>query len=49
MNYIKNVVEIVVQLKRGDKGVRFISEVYFKPLDDMRIAARAKKRRLANR
>lgn len=30
MNYIKNVVDIVVQLKRGSKGRRFISEVYFK-------------------
>lgn len=34
MSYIKNVVEIVVQLKRGQKGVRFISEVYFKALED---------------
>ena len=30
MNYIKNVVDIVVQLKRGAKGRRYISQVYFK-------------------
>ena len=30
MNYIKNVVDIVVQLKRGEKGRRYISQVYFK-------------------
>ncbi|MDR1498850.1 MAG: P-type DNA transfer ATPase VirB11 [Rickettsiales bacterium] len=30
MNYIKNVVDIVVQLKRGTKGRRYISQVYFK-------------------
>jgi type IV secretion system protein VirB11 len=35
LSYIKNVVEIVVQLKRGEKGVRFISEIYFKPLEEM--------------
>lgn len=29
-NYILAVVDIVVQLKRGDKGRRYISEVYFK-------------------
>ena len=29
-NYILSVVDIVVQLKRGDKGVRYVSEVYFK-------------------
>jgi type IV secretion system protein VirB11 len=28
--YILNVVDVVVQLKRGSKGVRYISEVYFK-------------------
>ena len=31
-SYIVNVVDIVVQLKRGDKGRRYISEIYFKPL-----------------
>lgn len=30
MNYIKNVVDIVVQLKRGAKGRRYISQIYFK-------------------
>ena len=34
LNYIKNVVDIVVQLKRGEKGRRFISEVYFKAYED---------------
>lgn len=29
-NYIKSVIDIVVQLKRGEKGHRYISEVYFK-------------------
>ncbi len=29
-NYINNVIDIVVQLKRGAKGVRYISEVYFR-------------------
>ncbi len=43
MSYIKNVVEVVVQLKRGAKGVRFISEVYFKPLEERREAMKAKK------
>jgi type IV secretion system protein VirB11 len=32
-NYISQVVEIVVQLKRGPGGVRFISDIYFKPLN----------------
>jgi len=31
-NYIKNVVDIVIQLKRGEKGRRYISEIYFKPI-----------------
>lgn len=29
-DYIMNVVDIIIQLKRGDKGKRFISEIYFK-------------------
>lgn len=29
-SYILSVIEIVVQLKRGDKGVRYISEIYYK-------------------
>jgi type IV secretion system protein VirB11 len=31
-SYIKNVVDIIVQLKRGAKGRRYISEIYFKPM-----------------
>lgn len=34
--YIKNVIDVVVQLKRGDKGRRFVSEVYFRPLEDLK-------------
>lgn len=34
VSYIRNVVDIVVQLKRGDKGRRYISEVYFKYMED---------------
>lgn len=33
-SYIKNVVEIVIQLKRGEKGRRYISEIYFKAIHD---------------
>ncbi len=42
-SYIHNVVDIVVQLKRGSKGRRFISEVYFRAFDDRKkpTAARA--------
>ena len=29
-SYIRNVVDIVVQLKRGGSGKRYISEVYFR-------------------
>ena len=29
-NYIKNVVDIVVQLKRGEKGRSYVSEIYFR-------------------
>jgi len=31
-SYIKNVVDVVIQLKRGGKGRRYISEVYFRAL-----------------
>ncbi len=31
-SYIRTVVDIVVQLKRGGKGRRYISEIYFRPL-----------------
>jgi type IV secretion system protein VirB11 len=33
-SYIHNVVDIVVQLKRGSKGRRYISEVYFRAMHD---------------
>jgi len=29
-NYVKEVIDVVIQLTRGDKGRRFISEVYYK-------------------
>lgn len=29
-SYITSVIDIIVQLKRGEKGVRYVSEVYFK-------------------
>jgi type IV secretion system protein VirB11 len=35
-SYIKNVVDIIVQLKRGSKGRRYISEIYFRPIHDKR-------------
>jgi len=28
--YVRSVIDVIVQLKRGDKGVRYISEIYFK-------------------
>jgi len=34
VSYIRNVVDVIVQLKRGNKGRRFISEVYFRPMHD---------------
>ena len=34
LNYINNVIDIVVQLKRGPKGVRYISEVYFRDYNE---------------
>lgn len=33
VNYIKNVVDIIVQLKRGEKGRRYVSEIYFRDYD----------------
>ncbi len=36
VSYIKNVVDIVVQLKRGQQGKRFISEIYFKGMQDFK-------------
>lgn len=32
--YIHNVIDIVIQLKRGDKGKRFVSEVYFRDMEE---------------
>lgn len=34
-DYIKNVVDIIIQLKRGEKGRRFVSQIYFKGLEDI--------------
>jgi type IV secretion system protein VirB11 len=28
--YVQSVIDIVVQLKRGEKGIRYVSEIYFK-------------------
>jgi type IV secretion system protein VirB11 len=33
-NYIKNVIDIVVQLKRGVHGKRFVSEIYFRAYEE---------------
>jgi len=29
--YVEMVIEVIIQLKRGEKGRRYISEIYFKP------------------
>ena len=29
--YVESVIQVVIQLKRGEKGRRYVSEVYFKP------------------
>ncbi len=34
--YIYNVIDVIVQLKRGEKGKRFVSQIYFKGLDDLK-------------
>lgn len=34
--YIENVIDIVIQLKRGEKGRRFVSEVYFRHADEVK-------------
>jgi len=31
-HYVESVIQVVIQLKRGDKGRRYVSEIYFKPL-----------------
>jgi len=33
MDYVKNVIDIVVQLKKGEKGKRYVSEIYFRNFD----------------
>jgi type IV secretion system protein VirB11 len=40
-SYIKNVVDVIVQLKRGAKGKRYISEVYFKAIHNRKIETNA--------
>ena len=30
-HYVENVINVIIQLKRGAKGKRFVSEVYFRP------------------
>ena len=30
--YVESVIQVVIQLKRGEKGRRYVSELYFKPL-----------------
>ncbi len=37
-SYIKNVVDVIVQLKRGSKGKRYISEVYFRAIHNIQKA-----------
>jgi len=37
LGYIKNVVDIVVQLKKGENGTRFVSEIYFKALEENKL------------
>jgi Flp pilus assembly CpaF family ATPase len=34
--YIRNVVDIVIQLKKGAKGRRYISQIYFKAMEDQK-------------
>ncbi len=34
-SYIKNVIDVVVQLKRGTRGRRYVSEIYFRPLQNL--------------
>ncbi|MFZ4540553.1 MAG: P-type DNA transfer ATPase VirB11 [Rickettsiales bacterium] len=29
--YVEGVIQVIIQLKRGDKGRRYVSEIYFKP------------------
>jgi type IV secretion system protein VirB11 len=41
--YVRNVIDVVAQLKRGEKGRRYISEIYFRPLEDLKIKQQANK------
>ncbi len=43
MSYIKNVVDIVVQLKRGAQGRRFISEIYFQKMTGEKVKQEVQK------
>ena len=36
-SYIKNVIDVIIQLKRGEKGKRFISEIYYKKIHDIKL------------
>ena len=29
--YVENVIQVIIQLKRGEKGRRYVSEIYYKP------------------
>lgn len=31
-DYVESVVQVIIQLRRGEKGRRYVSEIYFKPL-----------------
>lgn len=33
-DYVENVINVIIQLKRGDRGRRYVSEVYFKGEDE---------------
>ena len=35
-DYVSNVIDIIIQLKRGEKGRRFISQIYFKGLENIK-------------
>jgi type IV secretion system protein VirB11 len=30
--YVESVIQVIIQLKRGEKGRRYVSEIYFKPM-----------------
>jgi type IV secretion system protein VirB11 len=31
--YVQNVIHVIIQLKRGPRGMRYVSEIYFKESD----------------